>query len=236
MWLYEDNHLLTLNKPAGLLAQADRTKKPDVVTLAKEYIKERYSKPGNVYIGLVHRLDRPTSGAMVLARTSKAARRLSQAFRERSVTKRYIALIEGKLCGSGTMEDYLFKGADRSHVTRARQVGKYASLKWSTIKFSEAVTLVSVELITGRAHQIRCQFSDRGFPVLGDIRYGARHPFGANDHIALHCHHLCFEHPVQKNSFHVEAALPDIWKRFHGSFKKDMRKLSYLDKLFESKS
>lgn len=214
MWLFEDNHLLTLNKPAGLLSQADSTRNPDVVTLAKEYIKHKYSKPGNVYIGLVHRLDRPTSGAMVLARTSKAARRLSSAFRERSVKKKYIALVEGVLTGSGVMEDYLHKEADRSYVVQAKEQGKYASLRWNAVESNGRVTLVSIELITGRAHQIRCQFSDRGFPVLGDIRYGAHEGFDGRDRIALHCQSLRFLHPVKKISMNVETTFPGPWRKF----------------------
>ncbi len=217
MWLYEDNHLLTLNKPAGVLSQADSTENLDVVTLAKAYLKEKYSKPGNVYVGLVHRLDRLTSGAMVLARTSKAASRLSQAFRERSVTKKYLALVEGEMQGNGTMEDYLTKKSERSHVTREEQSGKYASLKWASLWSNKVSTLVSVELITGRAHQIRCQFSDRGFPVLGDTRYGSSHSFGDHDQIALHCQSLSFKHPVQKIPFCVETELPDSWKCFQES-------------------
>ena len=214
MWLFEDNHLLALNKPAGLLSQADSTGDPDVVTLAKEYIKHKYSKPGNVYIGLVHRLDRPTSGAMVLARTSKAARRLSQAFRERNVKKKYIALVEGALTGSGVMEDYLHKEADRAYVTQAKERGKYASLRWNVVKSNGDVTLVSIKLITGRAHQIRCQFSDRGFPVLGDIRYGAQKGFDGTGQIALHCQNLRFLHPVKKISMDIETTLPGPWRKF----------------------
>lgn len=211
MWLHEDNHLLTLNKPPGLLSQADSTGNPDVVTLAKVYIKKKYNKPGNVYIGLVHRLDRPTSGAMVLARTSKAARRLSHAFRERSIKKKYIALVEGVLTGSGAMEDYLCKEADRAYVTRVKEQGKYASLRWTAIESNGEITRVSIELITGRAHQIRCQFSHRGFPVLGDVRYGASHGFDDNDGIALHCQSIHFTHPVKKIPVDVETTFPSSW-------------------------
>jgi len=211
MWLYEDNHLLALNKPPGLLSQSDSTGNPDVLTRAKQYIKEKYNKPGNVYIGLVHRLDRPTSGAMVLARTSKAARRLSHTFRHRQITKRYIAIVEGELSGSGVMEDYLIKEADRAYV---HQTGKLASLKWEAVKYSRNFTVVEVKLISGRAHQIRCQFSHRGYPVLGDIRYGACQVIGEHDCIALHCARLCFQHPVQKKSMEIDATTPEYWNRF----------------------
>ena len=214
MWLFEDNHLLILNKPADLLSQADSTGHPDVVSLAKQYIKKKYNKPGNVYIGLVHRLDRPTSGAMVLARTSKAARRLSQAFRERTVTKHYQVIVEGVLTGGGIMEDYVRKEAGRAYVTQIQQEGKYASLRWDTIRSNGIFTLVSVELLTGRAHQIRCQFSHRGVPILGDVRYGSCHPHGPSDGIALHCNHLSFKHPVKDQRVDVDAEFPDSWKKF----------------------
>lgn len=214
MWLFEDNHLLTLNKPPGLLSQADSSGSPDVVTLAKKYIKEKYRKPGNVYIGLVHRLDRPTSGAMVLARTSKAARRLSQTFRERNVNKTYNALVEGVLTGSGVMEDYLHKEADRAYVVPASEQGKYASLRWHAVESNGTHTRVSIELITGRAHQIRCQFSERGFPILGDIRYGACQNFAKSGQIALHCQNLHFLHPVRKTPMEVKAAFPGFWGKF----------------------
>ena len=213
MWLYEDNHLLALNKPAGLLSQADSTGSPDVITLAKSYIKDKYNKPGNVFIGLVHRLDRPTSGVMVLARTSKSARRLSLAFRERRVQKKYLAIVEGELSGGGIMEDYLTKEADRAYVTHQSLEGKYASLKWEAVKCSGHFTWISIELITGRAHQIRCQFSHRGFPVVGDRRYGARHRVDQPDFIALHCSSLRFEHPVKKELMEFKVIRPHYWKR-----------------------
>ena len=210
MWLFEDNHLLTLNKPAGLLSQADITGDPDLVTLARAYLKKKYNKPGNVYIGLVHRLDRPVSGAMVLARTSKAARRLSQAFRDRRVTKEYIVVVEGLIEGSGVMEDYLHKEAGRAHVVQDERSGKYSSLRWRALHSDGIFTSVGVELITGRAHQVRCQFSARGFPVLGDVRYGALHRFNGRT-IALHCCRLAFEHPVARVPVEVEAVFPESW-------------------------
>ena len=214
MWIFEDNHLLILNKPAGLLSQADSTGNPDAVTTAKQYIKQKYNKPGNVYIGLVHRLDLPVSGAMVLARTSKAARRLSEAFRERNVEKTYTAIVQGDLRGSGIMEDYLCKSADRAYAVSEKEGGRYAKLKWEAVHFKGNYTWITIELITGRAHQIRCQFSDRGFPVLGDVRYGAHAvPFLGTHRIALHCRHLCFAHPVTGNPFHVAAPLPGIWEQ-----------------------
>lgn len=221
MWLFEDNHLLTLNKPAGLLSQADITGDPDLVTIARAYLKKKYNKPGNVYIGLVHRLDRPASGAMVLARTSKAARRLSQAFRDRRVTKEYIVVVEGLIEGSGVMEDYLRKEAGRAHVVQDEPSGKYSSLRWRALDSDGIFSSVRVELITGRAHQIRCQFAARGFPVLGDVRYGARHRFDGRT-IALHCSCLTFEHPVARVPVEVNAGLPESWPdRFPNFIERD---------------
>ncbi|MXY08517.1 MAG: RNA pseudouridine synthase [Rhodothermaceae bacterium] len=210
MWLFEDNHLLTLNKPAGLLSQADITGDPDLVTLARGYLKKKYNKPGNVYIGLVHRLDRPASGAMVLARTSKAARRLSQAFRDRQIRKEYIVVVEGLIEGSGVMEDYLRKEAGRTRVVQDERSGKYASLRWRALNSDGNFSSVRVELITGRAHQVRCQFAARGFPVLGDVRYGARYRFDGRN-IALHCSCLTFDHPVVRVPVEVNAAFPESW-------------------------
>ena len=210
MWLFEDNHLLTLNKPAGLLSQADITGDLDLVTLARGYLKKKYNKPGNVYIGLVHRLDRPASGAMVLARTSKAARRLSQAFRDRQIRKEYIVVVEGLIEGSGVMEDYLRKEAGRTHVVQDERSGKYASLRWRALNSDGNFSSVRVELITGRAHQIRGQFAARGFPVLGDVRYGARDRFDGRN-IALHCSCLTFNHPVARVPVKVNAAFPESW-------------------------
>ncbi len=210
MWLFEDNHLLTLNKPAGLLSQADITGDPDLVTLARAYLKKKYNKPGNVYIGLVHRLDRPVSGAMVLARTSKAARRLSQAFRDRRIRKEYVVVVEGLIGGGGVMEDYLHKEMGRAHIVQDEGSGKYSSLRWRALSSDGIVTSVWVELITGRAHQIRCQFAARGFPVLGDARYGARHRFDGRN-IALHCCGLTFDHPVARVPVEVKATFPESW-------------------------
>ena len=211
-WLYEDNHLLALNKPAGLLSQGDRTGDTNVVVLAKAYLKNKYQKPGNVYIGLVHRLDRPVSGAMILARTSKAAQRLSAAFKERRIEKKYVAIVEGRLPDAGDMADHLYKDTKGGRVHVDALKGKEARLKWQKLGEIGKGTVVGIRLITGRPHQIRCQFAHRGWPVVGDMRYGATGEFDGRS-LALHCHELAFQHPVRRTSTTIRADKPPTWPR-----------------------
>ncbi|WP_051309355.1 RluA family pseudouridine synthase [Desulfogranum japonicum] len=192
--LYEDNHLLVVNKAAGILVQEDATGDQDILTLAKQYIKKKYKKPGNVYLGLVHRLDRPVSGVIVLARTSKAARRLSEQIRERKVGKHYIGLVEGRLPAKGMWIDNIRRKGKHAWIDPA---GKKAVLEFSVGKiFQKKITQVNIDLKTGRHHQIRLQFSHRGYPLLGDYRYGSkiRVPGG---NIALHAKALTIEHPTR---------------------------------------
>ena len=212
-WLYEDNHLLGLFKPAGLLSQADRTGDPDVVTLARDYLKTKFNKPGNVYVGLVHRLDRPASGTMVLARTSKAARRLSHAFRKRQVRKKYFAVLEGRLTGQGELQDAIRKDPRTGRVSVDPVRGKEATLNYRVLGGIGHETLVEIILITGRPHQIRCQFAQRGFPVVGDMRYGATREFDGRN-LALHCIELAFKHPVRPETTLIRAAPPSPWARY----------------------
>ncbi len=214
--LYMDNHLLCINKPAGLLSQRDRTGDPTVVSLGKAYLKQAFDKPGNVFLALVHRLDRPASGAMVLARTTKAAARLSAAFRQRSVTKRYLALVSGRLEGSGAWEDWLVKARPQVQVVQPTTAGaKIARLTWQARGTIAGSTLVEVILETGRPHQIRCQFSHRGYPILGDLRYGAERPFDGRN-LGLHCVGLTVLHPTRNESLDLHAPPPQTWKAFHG--------------------
>ncbi len=217
--LYLDNHLLVVHKPAGLLVQEDHTGDPDLLTLGKAYLKEEFDKPGNVFLGLVHRLDRPVSGVVVLARTSKAASRLSDQFRRRSPDKRYLALVEGRLTGQGTREDWLAK-IDR-HVRIVKPdhpQGKRAELRWQALASdrtkSGSVSLVEVELLTGRAHQIRVQLAALGHPILGDLRYGAECAFDGRN-LALHSYRLQIEHPTKRESMSFSALPPSTW---HGYF------------------
>ena len=212
--VYEDNHLLIVNKVPGILVQGDRTGDTDLVTLAKAYLKERFDRPGEVFVGLVHRLDRPASGVVVLARTSKAAARLSAQFAgtggATAPEKRYLAVVEGRLEGGGEQVDWLVKG-ERGTVKRVpeRTTGaKRAALRWEPLAVEGRRTLVGVELITGRAHQIRVQLAGLGAPVVGDLRYGAPAPLGDGRGIALHASRLSVEHPTTKARLTFAARPP----------------------------
>ena len=192
--IYEDNHIIVVFKPVNILSQGDITGDVDMLTIIKDYIKEKYHKPGNVYLGLVHRLDRVTSGVMVFARTSKAASRLSDEIRNNRLKKDYFAIIHGKIDSRGVYEDYLIKRDDYSTVVD--KSGKLAKLSYELLEYNEEkdLSLVNVHLETGRHHQIRVQFSSRGYPLLGDRRYG-------NDdceELGLCAYHLSFTHPTTK--------------------------------------
>lgn len=209
--LYLDNHLLVVHKPAGLLSQADRTGDPDILTLGKAFLKHRFDKPGNVYLGLVHRLDRPVSGVMVLARTSKAAARLTKQFRDRQPEKKYLALLEGQHQGGGRCEDFLVKEKQRVRVVApAHPQGKRAVLQWRILAHRAQESLAEVTLETGRPHQIRVQMAHRGMPLLGDLRYGARRIFDGRN-LALHCAALTLVHPTQKVPMTWVASPPPTW-------------------------
>lgn len=174
--IYEDNHLLVVEKPVNILSQGDDTNDKDMVNLLKSYVKEKYNKPGNVYIGLVHRLDRPVGGVMVFAKTSKAASRLSEQVRNKSFKKTYRAVIHGKMNkNKDTLNDYLYKNKKTnmvSVVNKNHKDAKSAELSYETLGFKENKSLVEIDLKTGRSHQIRVQFSSRKHPLFGDQRYG----------------------------------------------------------------
>ena len=192
--LYEDNHIIVVFKPVNILSQGDSTKDLDMLTMIKEYIKEKYNKPGNVYLGLVHRLDRVTSGIMVFAKTSKAASRLSEEVRDNKFHKDYLAIVHGKV-SDNKYEDYLLKRDDFSTVVDKK--GKYASLTFNLLEYDKKndLSLVDVHLETGRHHQIRVQFSSRNHPLVGDRRYGNDN----YDTLGLCAYHLSFIHPVKKD-------------------------------------
>lgn len=211
--LYEDNHLLVLIKPAGILSQADGSHHDDIVNLAKAYLKEKYQKPGNVFCGLVHRLDQPVSGIMVLAKTSKAAGRLSKQFAKDTVTKNYHAIVKGKP-PLGLYEDYLLKDKMRN-TTYVSKHGKLAQLEVLSIRQNQGLSLVKLNLITGRPHQIRVQMASRGFPLINDHRYNKKATI--NQDIALFASKLTFDHPTTKQRMIFDAPLPsgypwDIFK------------------------
>ncbi len=212
--LFVDNHLLVVHKPAGVLVQADRTGDPDLLTIGKAYLKERFDKPGHVFLGLVHRLDRPASGVMVFARTSKAAARLSEQFRRRTVEKRYMAIVEGVLEGAGIERGLIVADETSVRLEKAENgaEGKAAELQWRAVASDDDFTLVDVQLKTGRKHQIRVQLSALGHPILGDFRYGATRELDGRN-LALHGYRLGFDHPTRKERM-TFAVAPSWGQRF----------------------
>ena len=209
--IYLDNHLLVILKPPGLLSQADETGDPDVLSIWKEYLRRRFDKPGKVFLGLVHRLDRPASGIMVLARTSKAASRLTQQFRERSVVKEYVAVVEGRPEKSGLLTDFLIKEDRRVRIASPDEAGaRQAELDLKPGVSTSGLTAVTVRLHTGRPHQIRVQLATRGTPIVGDFRYGARRELDGKN-LALHAFRLSFTHPIGRERVEFMAPVPDNW-------------------------
>ena len=194
--LYEDNHIIVVVKPNNILSQSDITGDIDMLTMIKDYIKEKYNKPGNVYLGLVHRLDRVVSGVMVFAKTSKAASRLSDEIRENKMEKVYLAVVHGKVKKCDTFIDYLKKTSDFNTVVTDEKNGKYSELSYEVLEYNETrnLSLVKVHLKTGRHHQIRVQFQSRGYPLAGDNRYGHDN----YKSIGLAAYELSFIHPVKK--------------------------------------
>ena len=194
--LYEDNHVIVVVKPVNVLSQSDITGDSDMLTIIKSYIKEKYNKPGNVYLGLVHRLDRVVGGVMVFAKTSKAASRLSDAIRKNEFHKEYLAVVHGKVKESDTFIDYLEKKDDFSTVVTDKDHGKLSELSYELVSYNEEkdISLVKVHLKTGRHHQIRVQFSSRSYPLVGDNRYG----IDKEKEIGLFAYKLSFPHPITK--------------------------------------
>ena len=213
--LYEDNHIIVVVKPCNVLSQGDATGDDDLLTITKKYIKEKYNKPGNVYLGLVHRLDRPVGGIMIFARSSKAAARLTEMIKEHDFTKKYLAIINGTLDKKeGTLEDYLLKLDNGNTIVTSKEKGKKAVLNYKVVEenIGNNLTLIEIELLTGRHHQIRVQFSSRGHSLYGDQRYGKTD----NKQIALWAYKIEFVHPVKKELMSFSAFPPnkDIWSKF----------------------
>ncbi len=213
--LYEDNHIIVAVKPCNILSQSDSTKDQDMLTVLKKYIKEKYNKPGNVYLGLVHRLDRPVGGIMIFARSSKAASRLSEMIKKHDFTKKYLAIVNGVMDKKeGEFKDYLLKQENGNTIVTTKENGKLAILKYKVIDESKCnnLTLVEIELLTGRHHQIRVQFASRGHSLYGDQRYGKQD----NKQIALWEYEIEFMHPVKKELMKFSCLPPNEngWQNF----------------------
>lgn len=207
--LYEDNHLLVVLKPVNVPVQLDDSNDLDLLTMLKSYLKEKYNKPGNVYLGLVHRLDRPVSGIMVFAKTSKAASRLSEQVRTHKVNKKYYAVVEGRFNElEGTLKDKLFKDT-KTNTTIVSANGKDAILNYKVLDYRKNYSLVDIDLVTGRSHQIRVQFSSRNHALYGDQRYNKNAKVG--EQIALFSYYLSFYHPVTKEKLEFLEKTPDLY-------------------------
>lgn len=217
--IHEDNHLLIVNKPSGMLVQADKTKDECLLDFAKAYIKEKYNKPGDVFMGLPHRLDRPTSGIMILARTSKALERLNKMFQEKEIEKTYWAIVKNNPRElEDTLIGYMTKNQEknRSSVHKSPKKGnKYAELYYQLIGKSKFYNLLEVTPVTGRHHQIRVQLASIGCPIKGDIKYGFKRS-NEDKSIHLHAKVMKFIHPVTKEKLTIEAKLPNdqVWNFF----------------------
>lgn len=219
--IYEDNHIIVVEKPVNIPSQGDKTGDIDMLTLIKEYIKEKYNKPGNVYLGLIHRLDRPVGGVMVFAKTSKAASRLSEQVREKVFQKRYLVICNGKMeKTNGTLEDYLLKN-ERNNISKVVKEGtqnsKYANLDYEVLKYDKDLDLSVLKILlhTGRHHQIRVQLANRGHSIYGDQKYGGR---GHGKQITLWAYSLTILHPITKEKMEFKAIPQKIgsWKILEG--------------------
>ncbi len=217
--LHEDNHTIVVNKRPGEIVQGDKTGDIPLSDKIKEYLKEKYDKPGNVFCGVVHRIDRPTSGVLVFARTSKALARLNDQFREKSTKKIYWAIVEKKPPKKeGKLIDYLKKNEKQNKsypVKEGTQGSKLAILKYTYLSSSDNYHLLEIELETGRHHQIRCQLANIGCCIKGDVKYGAKR---SNKDLSIHLHskELSFDHPTTKERLNVTARCPDdpVWSFF----------------------
>ncbi len=213
--IYEDNHLIAVNKPVGWLVQGDRTGDLTLMDMVKEYIRLRYQKPGAVFLGLIHRLDRPVSGALVFARTSKALSRMNKLFQERKVSKTYLAIVDSRPDPlEGTLSHFIWKDKSKNRSKALIQPGKrHAGAKPGQLSYSLVGSLnnkylLRVAPLTGRPHQIRVQLASIDCPISGDLKYGSKskHP---DTGIYLHCHSLSFEHPVKREPIVISADPPE---------------------------
>ena len=231
--VYEDNHIIIVNKQSGEIVQGDKTGDRPLSDLVKDYIKEKYQKPGAVFLGVVHRLDRPVSGLVVFARTSKALTRLNKMFAEGQVHKTYWAIVEGEKVRGGegekvsdewhTLENWIVRNEKQNKsyaYNREEPNSKRALLRYRVLAYGERYNLVEVQLMTGRHHQIRCQLAAMGCPIKGDLKYGAKrsNPDGS---ISLNAHRIEFAHPVSKEKICLESPLPadNLWQTLKKSVK-----------------
>ena len=205
--IYEDNHIIVVEKKPNVPSQSDKTEDMDMLSIIKQYLKEKYNKPGNVYLGLVHRLDRPVGGVMVFAKTSKAASRLSEQVRNKTFKKEYLAVVDGKLeQRNGTLENYLYKD-ERNNISKVvnkeKKNAKFAKLDYEVLNYNEVknLSLVKINLHTGRHHKIRVQLSNFHHSIFGDQKYGTR---GKGKQIALWAYKLTINHPITKEKLVFE--------------------------------
>ncbi|MDE5869838.1 MAG: RNA pseudouridine synthase [Muribaculaceae bacterium] len=209
--VYEDNHIIIVNKAPGEIVQGDKTGDKPLSEIVKEYIKKKYNKPGNVFCGVVHRIDRPVEGLVIFARTSKALERLNKMLREGEIHKTYHALVEGKVSEhEALLENYLVSDGrkNKTFITQKETTGaKLSKLKYKVLAIGDRYSLLEITLLTGRKHQIRAQLSAIGHPIKGDLKYGARRS-NSNGGISLQAHKIEFIHPVSKQEICVE--LPEI--------------------------
>jgi 23S rRNA pseudouridine1911/1915/1917 synthase len=212
--IFEDNHLLAVVKPVGIPVQKDNSEKEDLQTILKEYLKKKYGKPGEAYLGIVHRLDQPVGGVMVFAKTSKAAARLSEQIRKNEWRKEYLAVVEGvPRSKKEYIEDYLLKDPESNTVTVVKKEvkgAKLAKLSYEVIERTEKRSLLRISLETGRSHQIRVQLASRGFPIVNDHRYGKKAKQGSK--IALWAHSLTIIHPVKNEEITFFKELPEEFR------------------------
>lgn len=211
--LYEDNHIIAVVKPAGVLAQEDKTGSESMLAIVKKYLKEKYKKPGNVFLGLVHRLDRPVQGVMLFAKTSKGASRLSEQFRNHEIKKTYQSIVEGKpKANEGVLKNTLIKD-EKLLKGREHKDGEYVELYYKVLKTTGNYSLLEVHIESGKFHQIRTQLSLAGLPILGDRKYGSKISFDGED-IALLASGLEFRAATEDKVISVSMDLPKSWKRY----------------------
>ena len=223
--LYEDNHIIAVVKPAGVLTQGDRTGDENLIDMVKDYLKEKYKKPGNVFLGLVHRLDKPVQGIVLFGKTSKGASRLSEQFRDHTIQKTYHAIVLGKLKESrGEIKEKINKisffaegfteKSDEELLQEIKKATKTrtAELSWEVVKSNDKYSLIKVVPKTGRFHQIRIRIANMGHPILGDIKYGAKNPL-PDRNIALAATAISFKNAVGDKTINLEIPLPEEWKK-----------------------